>query len=240
MTRADLTHLYFLLDRSGSMQSIKSDIVGGFDAFVAEQRSATGECRMTLARFDNEYELVFADVPITQVGSLVLEPRGSTALLGHERVEPAHDVGLDGLHRPAAVEEDVEVGQVGTGHVVLLGRNRMGGRGSWSVLSGPGSGVRPVSWSYLARSTPDAVTRPLSLAYGASIGVRASRGPTAFSDSPAPAPTERRLVRPVTSACAMVSSMRSVSRSAAPRSRGRASAGSELSAAVARASRIAS
>ena len=81
MTRSDLTHLYVLLDRSGSMQSIKSDIVGGFDAFVAEQRSATGECRMTLARFDNEYELVFADVPITQVGSLVLEPRGSTALL---------------------------------------------------------------------------------------------------------------------------------------------------------------
>ena len=81
MTRSDLTHLYVLLDRSGSMQSIKSDIVGGFDAFVAEQRSATGECRMTLARFDNEYELVFANLPITQVGSLVLEPRGSTALL---------------------------------------------------------------------------------------------------------------------------------------------------------------
>ncbi len=81
MTRSDLTHLFVLLDRSGSMQSIKSDIVGGFDAFVAEQRSATGECRMTLARFDNEYEQVFADLPIAQVGPLVLEPRGSTALL---------------------------------------------------------------------------------------------------------------------------------------------------------------
>jgi hypothetical protein len=81
MTNPDLTHLFVLLDRSGSMQSIKSDIVGGFDAFVAEQRSATGECRMTLARFDNEYEQVFADLPIAQVGPLVLEPRGSTALL---------------------------------------------------------------------------------------------------------------------------------------------------------------
>ena len=36
MTRSDLTHLYVLLDRSGSMQSIKSDIVGGFDAFVVK------------------------------------------------------------------------------------------------------------------------------------------------------------------------------------------------------------
>jgi hypothetical protein len=81
MTRSDLTHLYVLLDRSGSMQSIKTDIVGGFDAFVAEQRKASGDCRMTLARFDNEYELVFADRPIADVGPLVLEPRGSTALL---------------------------------------------------------------------------------------------------------------------------------------------------------------
>ena len=81
MTRSDLTHLYVLLDRSGSMQSIKQDIVGGFDAFVAEQRRAGGECRMTLARFDNEYEQVFADRPIDEVGALELEPRGSTALL---------------------------------------------------------------------------------------------------------------------------------------------------------------
>lgn len=81
MTRADLTHIYVLLDRSGSMQSIKHDITGGFDAFVADQRAATGECRMTLARFDNEYELVFSDLPIAQVGPLRLDPRGSTALL---------------------------------------------------------------------------------------------------------------------------------------------------------------
>lgn len=81
MTHNDLTHIYVLLDRSGSMQSIKADIVGGFDAFVAEQRAASGECRMSLARFDNEYELVFSDLPVAQVGPLQLEPRGSTALL---------------------------------------------------------------------------------------------------------------------------------------------------------------
>ncbi len=80
-TRPDLTHIFVLLDRSGSMQSIKDDIVGGFDAFVAEQRRGDGECRMSLARFDNEYELVFSDIPIDQVGPLQLDPRGSTALL---------------------------------------------------------------------------------------------------------------------------------------------------------------
>jgi hypothetical protein len=81
MTRADRTHLYFLLDRSGSMQSIKTDTEGGFSAFVAEQRAAAGECRVTLAQFDNDYEVVYADKPIAEVPPLTLAPRGSTALL---------------------------------------------------------------------------------------------------------------------------------------------------------------
>jgi hypothetical protein len=80
MTRSDLTHIYFLLDRSGSMQSIKSDIEGGFTAFVDEQRAATGECRATLAQFDDVYELVYADRPIADVPPLDLQPRNMTAL----------------------------------------------------------------------------------------------------------------------------------------------------------------
>lgn len=82
MTRSDLTHLYFLLDRSGSMQSIKADTEGGFAAFISEQRTAVeGECRVTLAQFDQHYEVVYADKPLADVPPLLLAPRGSTALL---------------------------------------------------------------------------------------------------------------------------------------------------------------
>ena len=81
MTRADLTHLYFLLDRSGSMQSIKSDTEGGFAAFVEEQRQAPGECRVTLAQFDDRYEVVYSRRDLADVPPLELQPRGSTALL---------------------------------------------------------------------------------------------------------------------------------------------------------------
>ena len=81
MTRSDLTHIYFLLDRSGSMQSIKTDTEGGFAAFVEEQKKAPGECRVTLAQFDNEYDVVYADRPLADVPPLDLQPRGSTALL---------------------------------------------------------------------------------------------------------------------------------------------------------------
>ena len=81
MTNPDLTHLYFLLDRSGSMQSIKSDTEGGFAAYIEEQRLGSGECRVTLAQFDDEFETVYADLPVADVPPLHLRPRTSTALL---------------------------------------------------------------------------------------------------------------------------------------------------------------
>ena len=81
MTDSTLTHLYFLLDRSGSMQSIRTDTMGGFDAFIEEQRGAPGRCRVTLAQFDDRYEEVYADRDLADVPPLVLTPRGTTALL---------------------------------------------------------------------------------------------------------------------------------------------------------------
>ncbi|AKU14811.1 vWA domain-containing protein [Luteipulveratus mongoliensis] len=81
MTRSDLTHIYFLLDRSGSMQTIKSDTEGGFNAFIEEQRKADGDCRVTLAQFDDEYDVVYTDKPVADVPPLALQPRRSTALL---------------------------------------------------------------------------------------------------------------------------------------------------------------
>jgi uncharacterized protein YegL len=81
MTDKTLTHIYFLLDRSGSMQSIRTETQAGFDAFVSEQRGAAGRCRVTLAQFDDQYDEVYAECDIADVPPLDLVPRGSTALL---------------------------------------------------------------------------------------------------------------------------------------------------------------
>lgn len=81
MANPNLSHLVFLLDRSGSMQSIKSDVIGGFHAFLTEQRDADGERVVTLAQFDDEYEVVYRGIPLGQVPQLDLSPRGCTALL---------------------------------------------------------------------------------------------------------------------------------------------------------------
>ena len=80
MSNPNLTWLVFLLDRSGSMQSIKSDVVGGFQAFIAEQRTGEGLCTATLAQFDTEYEVVYHGIALEHVPPLALCPRGGTAL----------------------------------------------------------------------------------------------------------------------------------------------------------------
>ncbi|PXX67074.1 hypothetical protein DFR70_103830 [Nocardia tenerifensis] len=80
MTNPDLTLIAVLLDRSGSMQSIKSDTEGGFGAFIEEQRKLPKTIEVTLARFDTEYECVYTNRPIAEVPALELQPRGMTAL----------------------------------------------------------------------------------------------------------------------------------------------------------------
>ena len=107
MTDKNLTHIYVLLDRSGSMESIKSDIEGGFAAFVEEQRATPGECRVTLAQFDTEYQVVYADQPVADIGPLVLQPRGTTALL-----DSMARLTVDSGSRLAELPEDQRPGTV--------------------------------------------------------------------------------------------------------------------------------
>jgi uncharacterized protein YegL len=81
MTREDLTDITMILDRSGSMMSIKEDTEGGFNAFIEEQRGVPGEARVSLVQFDDEYEEVYSSVLVGSVPPVELQPRGSTALL---------------------------------------------------------------------------------------------------------------------------------------------------------------
>jgi hypothetical protein len=72
----------FLLDRSGSMETCWDDTIGGFNAFVQDQKALGGT--LTLIQFDHEYLVSYSAVPIAEVNPLTREtfkPRGSTALL---------------------------------------------------------------------------------------------------------------------------------------------------------------
>ena len=79
--RNDLTDITLVVDRSGSMESIKSDAEGGINEFIRQQASEPGEALLTLMQFDTEYDLVHNGVNVTDVSPYTLVPRGMTALL---------------------------------------------------------------------------------------------------------------------------------------------------------------
>lgn len=81
MTNPDLRHIAVVLDRSGSMQSVKTDTEGGLKAFLATQHDAPGETTVSLYQFDSEYEAVYENRALADVPEYTLVPRGATALL---------------------------------------------------------------------------------------------------------------------------------------------------------------
>lgn len=78
---AGTTLLVLVVDRSGSMQSIRSDMEGGIKRLLEDQRREPGKCFVTLAQFDTEFDLLWNAVPVAEVTAYELVPRGSTALL---------------------------------------------------------------------------------------------------------------------------------------------------------------
>jgi hypothetical protein len=81
MTDSDKTLIAALLDRSGSMETSKAATEDGWRELINEQRALPGQCLMTLAQFDTQYEVVYRATPIADVPELVVVPRGMTALL---------------------------------------------------------------------------------------------------------------------------------------------------------------
>lgn len=79
--KANYTHLVLLIDRSGSMQSIKDDMEGGIKTFLDKQKLETGTCTVTAAQFDDKYKILYKRVPIQDINEIRINPRGMTALV---------------------------------------------------------------------------------------------------------------------------------------------------------------
>lgn len=79
--KPDLTDITLVVDRSGSMQEIRSDAEGGVNAFIENQAKEPGEALLTLVQFDTDYEFLHQGARIADVPKYELVPRGATALL---------------------------------------------------------------------------------------------------------------------------------------------------------------
>jgi hypothetical protein len=84
------TEIAFILDRSGSMESMTHAAISGFNEFLKAQQATRDDqgnplpATFTLILFDHEYLPIHSRAPIQTAEPLTLEtyqPRGSTALL---------------------------------------------------------------------------------------------------------------------------------------------------------------
>jgi len=77
-------HSYFLLDRTGSMHTLKKAVEDGYEAYVREQQAARGKMFFTVAQFDSQepFEVVIEGTEIHSAPSRLsnYQPRSTTPL----------------------------------------------------------------------------------------------------------------------------------------------------------------
>ena len=83
---SNTTEIAFILDQSGSMQSIKAGTLEGVNAFLTQQKEENDKfpVRLSLTLFSTGFEIRHGSVPVTEVPLLTEEtylPNGGTALL---------------------------------------------------------------------------------------------------------------------------------------------------------------
>lgn len=82
--KENTVEIVIIMDRSGSMDTVRDDAIGGFNTFLEAQKALPGEAFLTVVQFDNLYEVPVPRTDIKKVRPLTREtfqPRGSTALL---------------------------------------------------------------------------------------------------------------------------------------------------------------
>lgn len=82
--RERLSAILIILDRSGSMQPLADDTVGGFNGFIEQQQWEPGDAEVTLVLFNHRYEIAFSAKQLGDVEPIskkAYKPFGGTALL---------------------------------------------------------------------------------------------------------------------------------------------------------------
>jgi hypothetical protein len=76
-----MDEIVVIVDRSGSMSSIRDDAEGGLNTFVNEQKKLENGAYLTIVEFDSRIDRVCDRVDINEAPEYTLIPRGGTALL---------------------------------------------------------------------------------------------------------------------------------------------------------------
>lgn len=79
-----MTEIIFILDRSGSMEGLEADTIGGFNSMMRKQASEPGDALVSTLLFDNDVEVIHDRLNIKDVPEITSKEyyvRGCTALL---------------------------------------------------------------------------------------------------------------------------------------------------------------
>lgn len=101
----NITELVFILDRSGSMNGLEADTIGGFNSFISEQKKEDGEAYVTTVLFDNEIQTLHDRLKLNEVPKMTdkeYTARGTTALLDAVGETVKH---ISNIHRYARKED---------------------------------------------------------------------------------------------------------------------------------------
>ena len=82
--KKDLTELVFILDRSGSMQGLESDTIGGFNSLLEKQKRQPGKALVSTILFDDRAEVLHDRTPLSRIRPITGRDyfvQGCTALL---------------------------------------------------------------------------------------------------------------------------------------------------------------
>ena len=82
--KQNLTELVFILDRSGSMQGLEGDTIGGFNAMIEKQKKEPGEAYVSTVLFDDRSEVLHDRIKVGEVRPITEREyyvQGCTALL---------------------------------------------------------------------------------------------------------------------------------------------------------------
>ena len=100
-----MTELVFILDRSGSMQGLEQDTIGGFNSMIEEQKRSEGKVLVSTVLFSNQSRVLYDREPLDQVRAMTTADYrvgGGTALLDAVG-EAIHHIGI--VHKYARPED---------------------------------------------------------------------------------------------------------------------------------------
>lgn len=82
--KKNVTEVVFILDKSGSMEGLETDTIGGFNSMLNKQKQAEGEAFVTTVLFNHQYEILHDRINVKDLSPLTerdYEVGGTTALL---------------------------------------------------------------------------------------------------------------------------------------------------------------